>query len=302
VARPTPTRSLIGCSDVSPAELLAHLDQATGAAEARARQLREAGDRLRAALADAVGLLAEATPPEPAEPPRKRGRPPRGSTTSSRPNGALEPAAVAAALLDEQPRKRRRRTVYPPGLDERGKYLHKMRHVAGRADLAEVVEAGERSLLSAMIEMGWKRPRKAKVEPVAAAEPEPPEPVVAAPICATAHPEPEPPELLVGVQSSAAAQPEPEPPEQEPEPAKKRSRRIWAPSDIEKAVETVVHPERDQDGPINSPQPRDAALAASLDTTISDAQRAAAAIERHRQRRIANEPEVRWSPGAHAEW
>jgi hypothetical protein len=283
VARPTPTRSLIGCSDVSPAELLAHLDQATGAAEARARQLREAGDRLRAALADAVGLLAEATPPEPAEPPRKRGRPPRGSTTSSRPNGALEPAAVAAALLDEQPRKRRRRTVYPPGLDERGKYLHKMRHVAGRADLAEVVEAGERSLLSAMIEMGWKRPRKAKVEPVAAAEPEPPEPVVAAPI-------------------GAAAQPEPEPPEQEPEPAKKRSRRIWAPSDIEKAVETVVHPERDQDGPINSPQPRDAALAASLDTTISDAQRAAAAIERHRQRRIANEPEVRWSPGAHAEW
>jgi hypothetical protein len=283
VARPTPTRSLIGCSDVSPAELLAHLDQATGAAEARARQLREAGDRLRAALADAVGLLAEATPPEPAEPPRKRGRPPRGSTTSSRPNGALEPAAVAAALLDEQPRKRRRRTVYPPGLDERGKYLHKMRHVAGRADLAEVVEAGERSLLSAMIEMGWKRPRKAKVEPVAAAEPEPPEPVVAAPI-------------------GTAAQPEPEPPEQEPEPAKKRSRRIWAPSDIEKAVETVVHPERDQDGPINSPQPRDAALAASLDTTISDAQRAAAAIERHRQRRIANEPEVRWSPGAHAEW
>jgi hypothetical protein len=264
---------------VTPAELLNRLDQAATAADQRAAELRESAGRLRGELARASSLLAEVAPPEPVEPPRKRGRPSRTTTTAARPNGAAKPP--------QEPAKRRRRTVYPRGLSEREKYLFKMR-AEGRADLADAIERGARTLLSGLIELGWKTPRRRQPEPTVAEPVEVVEVVASEPGAGdqALRPKTAPEDSKV----VEAAEPEPAP--APPEPAKRRApTTTGSPSDIQ----------RDHDGPVTVPNPRSPELAKALDAVIENESRAAAALAEHRRRRIENEPPVKWTPGAHAD-
>jgi hypothetical protein len=281
---------------VSPASFLELLDKAAVEHEVKANELRAAANRVRHELAAAAALLGtETTPPEPLEPRRKRGRPPRGAPTSTRPNGAA--GAPAPPGEDVPARRRGKRAIYPPGASERERFLIRMRR-EGRDDLADAIERGERSLRAGLLELGWKRPRPGEVVKVEApADPAPdppaPEPEPAEPGGdGHEHGEPVPP-------PAPAVDPEPPPaPEPAPTTPEKPKRRrtpgeVWNPSDIWS---------RDQDGEACKEMiPRDHELANELDRQIAAENAAVVAAEQRRRLRIESEPPPRWTEGATAE-
>jgi hypothetical protein len=272
---------------VTPAQLLERLDTEARGLEDRARSLRTASDRLRCELATCSALLGEAAPSPSPEPVRRRGRPSRGSPTTTRLNGSPGAPAPPGEGTPKVDRRRTRRR-YPVGASKAERDLLRLREE--HPDLAAAVDRGERSLRSAKVAVGWiKAPPAKATAPETLEEPAP---------AVLEEPDPETPAPLEETETAPLEEPLEEPPPADPEPKPKRRMRDYSRRDTTWSPADVYTPgQRDQDFRASDVTPANPELAEELERGIQAENAAVAEAEARRKNRLNSEPEVKWTEG-----